>query len=380
MAGTVLLCAGGTGGHLFPAEAAAKALIARGWRVELATDHRAKGYGGEFPAAAIHIVPSATPSGRGIAGKASAALKLGGGLVRAFGILGRVKPDVAVGFGGYPTVPPILAARMRGVPTIVHDQNAVLGRANRFLASRVTKIATATAALKLPRELAAKAVLTGNPVRPAVRDAARVPYPVLEDGGALRLLVFGGSQGARFLSDVVPEAISRLRPELRGRLMVVQQCRPEDMDRVDAVYRGLNLEVRLAPFFNDLPALVAGSHLVVSRAGASTVSELAVIGRPAIMIPLPGAIDQDQRANAQTLVSAGGGWMLDERTLDARSLAAELGALLDDPSRLRRAAAASRAAGVDDGAERLADLVEEVALQAQRGSRRGAAAGKGAQA
>jgi UDP-N-acetylglucosamine--N-acetylmuramyl-(pentapeptide) pyrophosphoryl-undecaprenol N-acetylglucosamine transferase len=380
MAGTVLLCAGGTGGHLFPAEAAAKALIARGWRVELATDHRAKGYGGEFPAEAIHIVPSATPSGRGIAGKASAALKLGGGLVRALGLVGRVEPTVAVGFGGYPTVPPILAARLRGVPTIVHDQNAVLGRANRFLAPRVTRIATATAALRLPPELAAKAVLTGNPVRPAVRDAARMQYPALEGGGALRLLVFGGSQGARFLSDVVPEAISRLRPELRGRIILVQQCRPEDMERVDAMYRSLNLEVRLAPFFSNLPALIAESHLVVSRAGASTVSELAVIGRPAIMIPLPGAIDQDQRANAQTLVSAGGGWMLDERTLDARSLAAELGALLDDPSRLRRAAAASRAAGVDDGAERLADLVEEVALQAQRGSKRGAAAGKGAQA
>ncbi|MCW5718439.1 MAG: undecaprenyldiphospho-muramoylpentapeptide beta-N-acetylglucosaminyltransferase [Bauldia sp.] len=378
MTRTVLLCAGGTGGHLFPAEAAAKALIARGWRVELATDHRARGYGAEFPAEAIHIVPSATPSGRGIAGKASAALKLGGGLVRALRLIGRVKPTVAVGFGGYPTVPPILAARMRGVPTIVHDQNAVLGRANRFLASRVTRIATATTALKLSPDLAAKAVLTGNPVRPAVRDAARVPYPALDDGGALRLLVFGGSQGARFLSDVVPEAVSRLRPELRGRLMLVQQCRPEDMDRVDAIYRGLNLEVRLAPFFNNLPALIAESHLVLSRAGASTVSELAVIGRPAIMIPLPGAIDQDQRANAQTLVTAGGGWMLDERTLDGRSLAAELGALLEDPSRLRRAAAASKAAGVDDGAERLADLVEEVARQVSRGKVGGAAASNGA--
>jgi len=378
MAGTVLLCAGGTGGHLFPAEAAARALIARGWRVELATDHRAKGYGGEFPAEAIHIVPSATPSGRGLAGKASAAFKLGGGLVRALGLVGRVKPTVAVGFGGYPTVPPILAARLRGVPTIVHDQNAVLGRANRFLAPRVTRIATATAALKLPPELAAKAVLTGNPVRPAVRDAARVPFPALEDGGALRLLVFGGSQGARFLSDVVPEAISRLRPELRGRVMIVQQCRPEDMDRVDAIYRGLNLEARLAPFFNNLPALIAESHLVVARAGASTVSELAVIGRPAIMIPLPGAIDQDQRANAQTLVSAGGGWMLEERTVDARGLAAELGALLEDPTRLRRAAAAAKAAGVDDGAERLADLVEDVARMAARGKISGAAASNGA--
>ncbi|MGV8839436.1 MAG: undecaprenyldiphospho-muramoylpentapeptide beta-N-acetylglucosaminyltransferase [Bauldia sp.] len=375
---TVLLCAGGTGGHLFPAEAAAKALAARGWRVELATDHRAKGYGGAFPAEAIHIVPSATPSGRGIAGKAGAALKLGNGLLRALGLVRRVKPMVAVGFGGYPTVPPILAARLRGVPTIVHDQNAVLGRANRFLAARVTRIATATTALKLPADLAAKAVLTGNPVRPAVRDAARVPYPVLEEGGPLRLLVFGGSQGARFLSDVVPEAISRLRPELRGRIMLVQQCRPEDMDRVGAVYRGLGLEVELAPFFANLPALIATSHLVVSRAGASTVAELAVIGRPAIMIPLPGAIDQDQRANAQTLVAAGGGWMLDERALDARSLAAELAALLDDPTRLRRAAAAAKAAGVDDGAERLADLVEEVARTAARTNPGGTAASNGA--
>src|SRR5690606_18866482 len=154
----------------------------------------------------------------------------------------------------------------------------------------------------------------------AVRDAARVPYPPLEEGGPLRVLVFGGSQGARFLSDVVPEAVSRLRPELRGRLILVQQCRPEDMDRVEAVYRGLHLEVRLAAFFSDLPALIAESHLGVSRSGASTVAELAVIGRPAILIPLPGAIDQDQRANAGTLVAAGGGWMIEERGLDARRL------------------------------------------------------------
>jgi UDP-N-acetylglucosamine--N-acetylmuramyl-(pentapeptide) pyrophosphoryl-undecaprenol N-acetylglucosamine transferase len=361
MKGTVLLCAGGTGGHLFPAEAAALALEARGWRVELATDHRATNYGGNFPAAAVHIVPSATPSGRGLIGKASAAVKLSWGALRALRLIVRVRPTVAVGFGGYPTVPPILAASMRGVKTIIHDQNAVLGRANRFLAPRVDRIATSTGALNLPSAWAAKAVLTGNPVRAMVRQAAKQPYPALEPGGPISLAVFGGSQGARYLSQALPDAIGRLSPELRGRLRIVQQCRPEDLPAVEAAYRALDIDAELAPFFTNLPAIIAKSHLVVSRAGASTVAELGVIGRPAILIPLPGAIDQDQRANAAILAKAGGGWMFDEREFGPEKLAAELTAILNDPDRLRVAAKAAASTAGPDGAEKLADLVEDLA-------------------
>lgn len=360
MAGTVLLCAGGTGGHLFPAAATAQVLEQRGWRVELATDHRATNYGQDFPASATHIVPSATPSGRGLLGKGSAAVKLGWGVLRARGLIGKVRPAVAVGFGGYPTVPPILAASLRGVPTIIHDQNAVLGRANRFLTSRVTRIATTTP-LQLGAQLAAKMVQTGNPVRPAVKAAARIPYPALLPGGPIRLAIFGGSQGARFLSDAVPEAIARLAPELRGRLRIVQQCRPEDLARVEDFYERIDVEAELKPFFTNLPQVVADSHLVISRSGASTVTELGVIGRPAILIPLPGAIDQDQAANARILDRAGGGWMFEEKSLSPEKLAAELTALLGAPDRLVAAAAAAKSTAGPDGAERLADLIEELA-------------------
>jgi UDP-N-acetylglucosamine--N-acetylmuramyl-(pentapeptide) pyrophosphoryl-undecaprenol N-acetylglucosamine transferase len=366
MAGTILICAGGTGGHLFPAEAVARVLQQRGWRIELVTDHRTRDYGGGFPAAETHIVASATPSGRGLAGKAGAGLKLFGGTLRALRVVGRIKPAVAVGFGGYPTVPPILAARLRGVPTIIHDQNAVLGRANRLLARFADRIATASKALKLPDRLAAKAVLTGNPVRPAVREA-KAPYRPPEPESPIRIVVFGGSQGARFLSQIVPAAIGILRPELIARLQITQQCRQEDVAEVEAEYRRIRARAELATFFANLPAIIADSHLVISRSGATTVSELGVIGRPAILIPLPGSIDQDQRANAAILAEAGGGWVLNERTLDAAEMATIMTNLLDHPAKLTEAAAAAAKTGVADGAERLADLVEAVAAGSRKG-------------
>lgn len=361
MARTILLCAGGTGGHLFPAEAVATVLEERGWRVELATDNRVADYGKAFPAAATHIVPSATPSGRGVFGKALAMVRLGWGVVRALGMIGRVRPAAAAGFGGYPTIPPILAARLRGVPTVIHDQNAVLGRANRLLARYARKIAVATEALSLPPALAAKSVLTGNPVRPAVRQAAAVPYQAPAPDGPIHLLIFGGSQGARYLSEAVPAAIGHLAPELRGRLRITQQCRPEDVASVEGLYRGLGIEAHLATFFADLPMMIARSHLVISRSGAGTVSELGVIGRPAILMPLPGAIDQDQRANAETLAAVGGAFVFDEKTLGVRELAGELTRLLEDPERLVAAAKAAAGTGRADAADRLADLIEEIA-------------------
>ncbi len=360
---TILLCAGGTGGHLFPAEALARVLAERGWRVELATDHRATSYGSDFPAAAVHIVPSATVSGRGPVGKVFAAGKLAVGALRAMGLIRRVRPAVAVGFGGYPTVPPMLAATLLQVPTIIHDQNAVLGRANRFIAPRATRIATSTPEVRLDPALKAKAVHTGNPVRAAVRAAATVPYVAPERTGPLRLLVFGGSQGARFFSEVTPAAVARMHETLRRRLQIVQQCRAEDIEDVRAAYRGIGVEAELAPFFRDLPERIAWSHVVLARGGASTVAELGVIGRPAIYVPLPGAIDQDQSANAGAMQKIGGGWMILQQDLSAERLAGELSAVLagSGPARLADAAASARRFGGPDGAERLADLVEAVA-------------------
>jgi len=358
--GTVLVCAGGTGGHLFPAEALAHALIARGWRVELATDHRVEAYGQDFPAAATHIIRSATPSVKSPLVMAKAGWSLWEGYWQARALMARIGPKVVVGFGGYPTVPPMLAAAHLGIPTIVHDANAVLGRANRLLAKRARVLATSFPDVANGGGRAI-VVQTGNPVRSAVVAASAVPFVPLVDGAPLHLVVFGGSQGARFFSDLLPEALGKLEPAVRARLSIVQQCRPEDMARVTQAYAALKVSAELAPFFRDLPARIAASQLVVSRSGASTVCELAVIGRPAIMVPLPHAIDQDQSANARVLASAGGGWIVPQAELTADRLARELTAFLAEPARLEQAALAARSVGRPDADARLADLVERVA-------------------
>jgi UDP-N-acetylglucosamine--N-acetylmuramyl-(pentapeptide) pyrophosphoryl-undecaprenol N-acetylglucosamine transferase len=362
-AGTILLCAGGTGGHLFPAEALALALKARGWRIHLATDHRVESYGQDFPAAEIHLIPSATLA-RAPVRAARGLLRLARGLIAARRLIKALQPAAAVGFGGYPTLPPMLAASRAGVPTVIHDQNAVLGRANRFLASRVTAIATSFAKVGGADRWRSRMVETGNPVRPPVRQAALIPYPRRQPSDLFNLLVFGGSQGARFMSELVPAAIAELPEAMRARLRVVQQCRPEDLDRVAGRYREMSVAADLQPFFRDLPARIAASHLVVSRSGASTVAELAVIGRAAIMVPLPHALDQDQKANADVLARAGGGWTVEQRQMTPGRLAGDLGELMAKPEQLATAAEAARRVGRPDAAERLADLVVRVATGA----------------
>jgi UDP-N-acetylglucosamine--N-acetylmuramyl-(pentapeptide) pyrophosphoryl-undecaprenol N-acetylglucosamine transferase len=362
-AGTILLCAGGTGGHLFPAEALALALKARGWRIHLATDHRVESYGQDFPAAEIHLIPSATLA-RAPVRAARGLLRLARGLIAARRLIKALQPAAAVGFGGYPTLPPMLAASRAGVPTVIHDQNAVLGRANRFLASRVTAIATSFAKVGGADRWRSRMVETGNPVRPPVRQAALIPYPRRQPSDLFNLLVFGGSQGARFMSELVPAAIAELPEAMRARLRVVQQCRPEDLDRVAGRYREMSVAADLQPFFRDLPARIAASHLVVSRSGASTVAELAVIGRAAIMVPLPHALDQDQKANADVLARAGGGWTVEQPQMTPGRLAGDLGELMAKPEQLATAAEAARRVGRPDAAERLADLVVQVATGA----------------
>ena len=260
----VLVAAGGTGGHLFPAEALAAALGKRGIAVHLVTDRRAVRYGGAIPDAATHVVASATLRARNPIAATRTAAMLGVGLVQAWALIGRLKPAAVIGFGGYPTIPPLLAAAWRGIPTLIHDANAVIGRANRLLAPRVTAIATTFPdVFRAEPRLAAKATLTGNPVRPAVVAAAATPYPAV--GDPLRLLIFGGSQGARIMADIVPAAIGRLNSGLRARLAIVQQAREEDLGRVRVAYENLGVAAEVAPFFPDLPARMAASHLVVAR-------------------------------------------------------------------------------------------------------------------
>lgn len=355
----VLLAAGGTGGHLFPAEALATALGKHGVTIDLATDHRAAHF--RFPARDTHLIPSATVRGRNPIALARTASLLAFGTAKAWSLIGRIKPRVVVGFGGYPTVPPLLAASWRGVPTVLHEQNGVMGRANRMLAPRVTKIATSFHTLKnLDPRWQDKIAFTGNPVRAQVVAAAASPYAT-SGGGKLRLLVFGGSQGAHVMAEIVPQALELLSAELLGRLSIMQQARAEDLDSVRAVYARIGATAEIAPFFSDLPARMAAAHLVISRSGASTVAELSAIGRPAILVPLPHALDQDQLANAAVLEAAGGAVCIEQRDFTPRRLATEVAALAGDTARLARMAQAAKAAGTIDAAERLANLVLKVA-------------------
>ena len=356
----VLLAAGGTGGHLFPAESLAVVLNKRGITVDLATDVRAAHF--EFPARNVHLIPSATVRGRDPLALARTGLMLARGTLKAWSVIGRIKPNVVVGFGGYPTVPPLIAASWRGVPTVLHEQNGVMGRANRLLAARVTAIATGFRVLdKVDAASRAKMTFTGNPVRPLVIEASKIPYDAPRADGTLRLLVFGGSQGARVMSDVVPPAIEKLDAGLRARLHVVQQARPEDIDAVAARYQKIGVAHSCASFFSDLPVRMAAAHLVISRSGASTVAELSAIGRPGILVPLPHALDQDQLANAGVLQDAGGAVRIVQAEFTPERLAREIVALAAEPARLVAMAARAKSAGTVDAAERLADLVMKTA-------------------
>lgn len=356
----VMVAAGGTGGHLFPAEALSAALSKRGIATALATDNRAAKFGDHFKA--LHVVPSATVRGRDPISLMRTGVTLVYGLAKAAMLMRSVKPSVVVGFGGYPSVPPVLAASLLNIPTVLHEQNAVMGRANKFLASRVSAIATGFAGVTdKDKALALKTTSIGNPLRPAVIAAAAIPYEPVQPNGPLRLLVFGGSQGARIMADIVPAAVAKLEPHLQMRLKITQQTREEDIPRVREIYSKAQVSAEIAPFFNDLPARIAASHLIVSRSGAGTVAELSAIGRPGILVPLPNALDQDQAANALVLEKAGGAIRLLQHDFTPDRLAAELDALAADPGRLSGMAQGAKSIGVLDAADRLADLVLKIA-------------------
>jgi UDP-N-acetylglucosamine--N-acetylmuramyl-(pentapeptide) pyrophosphoryl-undecaprenol N-acetylglucosamine transferase len=358
---SVMLAAGGTGGHLFPAFALAQELGRRMIAVDLVTDMRGDRYGADFPARAVYRVPSATLAGRSPIAAAGTAWMLTRGIAAAFKLLGQVKPGAVVGFGGYPAFPPLLAATLRRIPTALHEQNAVLGRANRMLSRRVSAIATSFEHTRfLEGPALSRARLTGNPVRDQVAQWSSQGYfaPIRE--GPFSLLVFGGSQGARFFSDALPPALSLLPEDIRANLFVVQQCREEDLARVEEAYRAAGVRAHLATFFDNLPEEMARAHLVIGRAGASTVAELTVMGRPAILVPLPHSIDNDQLQNATRLAEAGAAWCIEQKELTSERLAAALSRLLSSPQTLEAAAAAAKGQGRPDAVVRLADLVEEL--------------------
>ncbi|HET8729007.1 MAG TPA: undecaprenyldiphospho-muramoylpentapeptide beta-N-acetylglucosaminyltransferase [Alphaproteobacteria bacterium] len=357
---TVALAAGGTGGHMFPAEALARELIARGHRVALVTDRRGQTFGDALPQVETFRIRAAT-LGSGIVGKLRTAAELAVGYRQAHGILRGLGPDAVVGFGGYPSAPTVFAASRLGLPIALHEQNAILGRANRMLAGRAALIATSFPGIGgMKPGHRSRIVLTGNPVRPTMADARR-PYAAPADDQPIRILVLGGSQGARIFSEVVPQALALLDGNLRARLRVGQQCRPEDLAGAEKAYDGTGIEAELSSFFRDVPERLAGAHLVICRSGASTVAELAAAGRPAILVPYPFATDDHQTANARGLVTAGGGWLVPQRDLDPESLARQLTDLFAQPDRLAQAAAASERFGADDAASRLADAVLKLA-------------------
>jgi UDP-N-acetylglucosamine--N-acetylmuramyl-(pentapeptide) pyrophosphoryl-undecaprenol N-acetylglucosamine transferase len=362
----IVIAAGGTGGHFFPAEALAAELIARGQRVVLMTDTRSGGLSSAvFSGREQHVIAGAGIAGRGAIRGVRAVGALSAGVVQARGILARLDAAAVVGFGGYPSVAPVLATRLlRHRPAVIlHEQNAVLGRANRFLARRADAVALSFAETRRVPEVAAT-VVTGNPVRPAIIALAQSSYVAASD--RIRLLVLGGSLGARVFSDVVPDALRALPESLRSRLQVVQQCRSEDLDRVRTAYQQAGIAAELSAFFPDVAARLLAAHLVIARAGASTVAELAVAGRPAILVPLPGAIDDHQSANARALAAAGGAWVMPQPDFTPAALAARLGDLLATPATLAGAAEAARSQARPDAAARLADLVHDLMRQEAR--------------
>ena len=356
----IVLAAGGTGGHFFPAEALAAELTARGHEVTLMTDARSGGLGSAaFEPGRTHVLRGAGIAGRGVLRAARAAVSLAGGALQARAVLRALRPAVIVGFGGYPCVAPVLAGRMmRGRPAVVlHEQNAVLGRANRALARFADHLALGMEGTR--RLTGGASSIVGNPVRPAVQALAGGGYAPPADDEPIRLLVTGGSLGARVFSQAVPAAVGLLTPALRGRLRVVQQCRAEDIDGVRATYAGLGVPAELSVFFPDLAARLAAAHFVIARAGASTVAEIAAIGRPALLVPLPGAIDGHQAHNAASIDAD----VLEQAEFEHAPgvLAALLAERLDCPDTLAMKADAIAAHGRPHAAAALADLVERMA-------------------
>ena len=353
-----VLAAGGTGGHIIPAFALAQELEARGHHVALVTDERGAAIPGKPKALTSHVLPAGRLTKNPLSwGKGIRAIMEGRRM--ALRLFDSFEPSAVVGFGGYPALPALLAATSAGIPSVIHEQNAVLGRVNRLLARRVDAIATAYPEVdRLAAKHEPKVVCVGNPVRPEVLELRGQPFPPFSEDGLLRVLVTGGSQGARVLSEVVPDGLAMLPPALRARLQVTQQCRPEDIDAVRERYASHGIPAELATYFEDMASRLADAHLFIGRAGASTVAELTAVGRPAILVPLPIATDNHQAANVREMVKAGGARSIRQDRFTAKELAKQIQAMAQHPETLGNAAHAAWNCGRPNAAKDLADLVE----------------------
>ena len=359
----IVLAAGGTGGHVFPAEALARELLGRGFRVVLITDRRGGRFSDDVPVPVYRVYASAL--GKGLISKLRSIALMGIGVLQAEHYMRKLRPAVVVGFGGYPSVPALYAAAEMKIPIVLHEQNAVLGRANRVMMNKATVIATSFPHVAgVSATTAARLVQTGNPVRPAFAALRATPYDPLTEDGPMRILVLGGSLGAMVFGQVVPQALARLPSHLRSRIVIAQQCRKENIESARAAFAGAGIEAELATFFTDVPDRMASAHLVIARAGGSTIAELTAIGRPSILVPFPHGHAGEQTANAEALAEAGGAWLIPEKAFTPESLAVRLESLMTLPATLGKTAMAARAWGRTTAADSLADCVVDVVKRA----------------
>ncbi len=357
----ILISAGGTGGHMFPAEALARDLIGRGYRVALATDSRGKKYEPFADGIPMHVLKSGAMKS-GIFSKIKTVLSLGVGILQARSLVDKLKPSVVVGFGGYPSYPAIYAAQKKNIPTIIHEQNAILGKANSYLAPKADRIAVAWPNIVgLDESDSVRVVVTGNPVRPDIAALYNKPYPALDQDGVLRIFIMGGSLGASIFGEIVPKMIDNLSAAHKARLEIVQQCREENIEEVRKAYKASGVKAELATFFDNVAERLEHCHLVIARSGASTVSEVSTAGRPAIFVPYPHHKDQQQKRNADAIFDAGGAWVMTQDGFTVEALLARIETFLQSPEALFNAAENARTCGKPDAARRLGNVVTAIA-------------------
>lgn len=357
----ILIAAGGSGGHMFPAEALARDLVGRGYHVTLATDARGKKYEPFADGIPVHVLKSGGLN-NGLINKIKTVFSLGIGYIQAQQLIRKIKPDVVVGFGGYPSFNPVYISAKKRIPTIIHEQNAVLGKANQWLSSKASRIATSWNETEgMTDQDSMRRVVTGNPVRPDIAALYNKPYPALEQDGMLRIFVMGGSQGATIFSKILPAMVQQLPPALQARLEIMQQCREDDIDDVSQEYGKTKAKVLLAPFFKDVPQQLEKCHLFIGRSGASTVSEVTTAGRPAIFVPYPHNSDNQQMKNANVVSDSGGAWVMTEEGFTVEALLSRVETFLQNPKSLFNAAENSRSNGRPDAARKLGNLVTALA-------------------
>lgn len=360
----ILIAAGGTGGHIFPAEALAEVLKARGHKVYFVTDHRGMKFTNSFPADDIKPIDSATIFSKSPFTLLAAFYIIGKGIIQSLFYIRKQKIDIVVGFGGYPSFAPMLAGKIMRKPSVLHEQNAVLGRANRVLAKYSQMVALSFLKTKFTKGIKTKMTFIGNPLRSIVRafkGAEYKTYEFIEGDAAVKfnLVVFGGSQGAAIFNEVLPAAMMALPDRIRSQIKLTQQVRQDDAARLSGLYSEIGVDATIAPFFNDMPKLIANSHVVIGRAGATTVAELCYIGRPSLLVPLPGALDADQANNAKNIADSGGGWLCEQKNFSAEYLSAKIIEWMSEPKPLAQAAQNAKNLGQPHAAENLASLVEK---------------------